>query len=77
MCGLEVASGPPTTKLDEREGVGLLRQHPAGHDHVRPSEVGFGQVLSVAIDKPHLPVRWQHGGDRDEAKRRGRITRAH
>ena len=67
----------PVAKLNESEDIGLLWQHSAGHDDVRPSEVGFGQVLSVAVNQPHLPVRWQHGGDSDKAKWRGWITRAH
>ena len=62
---------------DGREAIGLLWKHAASHDHVCPIEVSVGQILGIAVNEPHLPVRWQQGGDGNEAEWRGRITSIH
>src|SRR5262249_48565583 len=67
----------PLTEFDYRKAVGLLWKHAASHDHIRPIEVRFGELLGIAVYEPNIPVRWQQGGDGYEAERRGRVARAH
>lgn len=64
------------TELDQFEAIGLLVEHPTGHDQVGPDDFGRVQFLGVAIDETELPVLRQHGRDRDQAERRGGIAGA-
>ena len=62
--------------IDELERVRLLEQHAAGHDHIGPAEIGFGQFFGVAVDEPDIPGLRQQRRDRDQAERDRRIARA-
>src|SRR5436190_24378614 len=41
-----------TAHLDQIVGVGLLKQHTAGHHHIGPGEIELAELLGVAIDQP-------------------------
>ncbi len=62
-------------EVDDMLRVITLWQHPAGHHHVGPAEVLIAQVFGIAIDQPDIPFFGQQGRNRNQAKRRGRITR--
>ena len=46
---------PRPAQIDDRDGVEILRQHAAGHDHIGPFEIAVGQFLGVAVDQPNGP----------------------
>ena len=43
------------TEIDDIECVALLRQHPAGKDHIGPIDVVVGQFFGVAVHQPDRP----------------------
>ena len=46
---------PLMREFDDPERIGLLRQHPAGHDEIGPIQIGPQQLLRIPIDEAALP----------------------
>lgn len=55
---------------DDVPGSGLLHEHGADQDHVRPGQVLVAKGGDVDVDKPFFPLRREHGGDGQQAERR-------
>ena len=65
ICAEEVRAYKPdrriweaaSRKLDHLKRVRLLWQHPAGHDQIRPVDVGVLQLLGIPVDQTTMPRR--------------------
>jgi hypothetical protein len=45
------------------ENLAAMDKHAAEHGHVRPAQVGIGELLDIRVDQALLPVPWKQGGD--------------
>ena len=63
-------------QIDEVKRARLLEQHAAGQHQVGPFQILVEQLLGIAVDQADVPVGRQHGRDRDQPQRNGRIAGA-